>query len=102
VQLSPRGGFRLRVGHLLVWTLGCAVGFAAYRWLTPPWPMPTRTRALSGAYNLLMGVAFGTLLAGAGVLAYRRGRGDRSCPSCGIVMRSISTSRSIRSLKHVV
>jgi hypothetical protein len=81
MQPSPRGGPRLRVSHLLVWTLGCAVGFAAYRWLTPPGPMPTRTRVLSWAYDLLMGVAFGTLLAGVGVLAYRRGRGDRSYPS---------------------
>jgi hypothetical protein len=38
-------------------------------------------RILSGAYNLLMGVAFGTLLAGSGVLAYRRGQGNRSYPS---------------------
>ena len=81
MQPSPRDGPRLRISHLLVWTLGCAVGFAAYGWLTPPWPMPPKTQFLSGAYNLLMGVALGTLLAGAGVLAYRRGRGDRSYPS---------------------
>jgi hypothetical protein len=81
MQPSPRDGPRLRISHLLVWTLGCAVGFAAYGWLTPPWPMPPKTQFLSWAYNLLMGVALGTLLAGAGVLAYRRGRGDRSYPS---------------------
>ena len=57
------------------------VGFAAYRSLTPPWPMPATTRMLSGACNLLMGVALGTLLTGAGAVAYRRGRGDRSYPS---------------------
>jgi hypothetical protein len=38
-------------------------------------------RILSGTYNLLMGVAFGTLLAGSGVLAYYRGQGNRSYPS---------------------
>lgn len=43
--------------------------------------MPATTRMLSGAYNLLMGVALGTLLTGAGAVAYRRGRGDRSYPS---------------------
>jgi hypothetical protein len=42
--------------------------------------MPVKTRILSWAYNLAMGSAFGTMLAGTGVLAYRRLRGDRSYP----------------------
>jgi hypothetical protein len=37
-------------------------------------------RGLSVAYNLVMGVAFGTLLTAAGVLAYRWGRGTKSYP----------------------
>ena len=83
MEPSPSSGLRVRSSHLLVWTLGCAVGFATYRWLTPPWAWPAKSgmQILSAAYNLLMGVAFGTLLAGSGVLAYRRGQGNRSYPS---------------------
>ena len=64
----------------MVWVLGCALGFAAYRGMMPPWPMPVKIRALSWAYNLAMGAAFGTILTGAGVLVYRRLRGDMSYP----------------------
>lgn len=78
---SPGGGLRVSLRDLMVWTVGCALGFAAYRWIMPPWPMPPRTRGLSWAYNLLMGGALGTLVAGATTLAYRRSRGDRSYPS---------------------
>jgi hypothetical protein len=73
-------GHQLGVSHLMVWVLGCALGFAAYRGLMPPWPMPMKTRILSWAYNLAMGSAFGTILTGTGVLVYRRLRGDRSYP----------------------
>jgi hypothetical protein len=66
--------------HMMAWTLGCGLGFAAYRGLSPPWTMPAATRPLSWAYNLVMGAALGTILTGAGVLAYRRSRGDRSYP----------------------
>jgi hypothetical protein len=83
MQTLSGPGPRLRIGHLLVWILGCALGFAAYRELTPRGlmpPMPPRIRSLSVAYNLVMGVALGTLLTGVGVLAHRRGRGDMSYP----------------------
>lgn len=72
---------RLGLRHCLVWVLGCALGFAAYRGMMPPRFMPMmKIRVLSGAYNLSMGCAFGTMLMGTGVLAHRRLRGDASCP----------------------
>ncbi|AGA29961.1 hypothetical protein Sinac_5839 [Singulisphaera acidiphila DSM 18658] len=77
---SSRRGNQVGVRHLTAWVLGCALGFAAYRGLMPPWPMPVKTRILSGAYNLAMGSAFGTMLTGTGVLISRRLQGDQSYP----------------------
>ena len=77
---SSRRGNQLGLRHLMAWVLGCALGFAAYRGMMPPWPMPVKIRILSWAYNLAMGSAFGTILTGAGVLVYRRLRGDMSYP----------------------
>lgn len=77
---SSHRGNQVGVRHLAAWVFGCALGFAAYRGLMPPWPMPVKTRILSGAYNLAMGSAFGTILTGTGVLISRRLRGDRSYP----------------------
>ena len=70
---------RLRMGHLLIWVVGCALGFAAYRSITPlnVWPPIWRTIVMS--YSLAMGTAFGTILTGCGLLAYRRWRGGTSC-----------------------
>ena len=39
--------------------------------------MTDRTLVLRGAYNLVMGAALGTFLAGSAILSYRRWRGDR-------------------------
>src|SRR5689334_8091256 len=72
-------GSRLRVVHLLGWTLGCALGFAAYQGLTPR--LNLQVQSFGEAYNAVMGMAFGTILAGAGVLAHRRWRGDTTVPS---------------------
>jgi hypothetical protein len=72
---------RLRMGHLLVWVVGCAVGFAAYRSITPTRITNPRGLAIVTGYSLAMGTAFGTILTGCGLLAYRRWRGDTSCPS---------------------
>ena len=70
------------MGHLLIWVVGCAVGFAAYRSITPPLGIMTpRGRAIVTGYGIAMGTAFGTILTGCGLLAYRRWRGDTSCPS---------------------
>jgi hypothetical protein len=68
------------MGHLLIWVVGCAVGFAAYRSITPP-RMKPREWAIVTGYSLAMGTALGTILTGCGLLAYRRRRGDTSCPS---------------------
>ena len=74
---------RLRVGHLLIWIVGCAVGFAVYRSITPlRITNPTHLAIVTG-YNLAMGTAFGTILTGCSLLAYRRRHGDTSCPSLG-------------------
>ena len=73
---------RLRTGHLLLWIFGCAVGFAAYRSITPSRLITTpRSLVLVTGYDLAMGTAFGTILTGCGLLAYRRWRGDPSYPS---------------------
>jgi hypothetical protein len=71
---------RLLVSHLLAWTAGCALGFAAYRGLTPDNYKP-RFRSLALGYNLCMGMVLGTILTGCGLLACRRWRGDAFCPS---------------------
>jgi hypothetical protein len=67
------------MGHLLTWVVGCAVGFAAYRSITPRRLTP-RGLAIVTGYSLAMGTAFGTILTGCGLMAYRRRRGDTSYP----------------------
>jgi hypothetical protein len=79
-QATSRRGFQWSIGHLMAWTVGCALGFGAYGALSPPWQLPPKTFILGWAYNLTMGAAFGTILTGAGIMAYRRWRGDRSYP----------------------
>jgi hypothetical protein len=71
---------QLRLGHLLIWIVGCALGFAAYRELLTA-PFQPRFRPLVLGYNLGMGTTLGTILAGSGLLAFRRWRGDLSYPS---------------------
>ena len=69
---------RLTVAHLLLWTLGCALGFTAYRGLVFD-PNP-RFQAVFVGYNLAMGIAFGTILTGSGLLVWRRWQGNASYP----------------------
>jgi hypothetical protein len=68
---------------LLIWIVGCAVGFAAYRSIMPPRITKPVPLAIVTSYNLAMGTAFGTILTGCGLLAYRRRQGDTSYPSLG-------------------
>lgn len=82
METETRHEPRLRMGHLLIWIVGCAVGLAAYRSIAPPPDMLTPLRlAIEVAYNLAMGMVFGTLLTGCALLAYRRWRGDGGYPS---------------------
>jgi hypothetical protein len=66
---------------LLIWVVGCAVGFAAYRWITPPHIATSGGLRIVSGYSLVMGMAFGTILTGCGLLAHRRWQGDTSSPS---------------------
>jgi hypothetical protein len=69
------------MGHLLIWVVGCAVGLAEYRPMMLESIPSFRDRALLIGTSFVSGVATGTLLAGCGLLAYRRWRGDTTCPS---------------------
>lgn len=82
MQAEERRGPRVRMVHLMIWVVGCAVGFAAYRSITPPEYLrrPAALAIVTG-YNLAMGTAFGTILTGCTLLACRRWGGDRSYPS---------------------
>jgi hypothetical protein len=69
------------MGHLLLWVVGCAIGFAERRALTPT-DLPTdRDRMMVFGSNVVWGMALGTILTGCVLLAYRRWRGDTSYPS---------------------
>jgi hypothetical protein len=81
MKAESRRGPGLRMGHLLLWVVGCAVGFAERRALTPA-DLPTgRHRILLLSSNVLWGMALGTILTGCVLLAYRRWRGDTHYPS---------------------
>ncbi len=69
---------RFRVGHLQIWILGFALGFGAYQAIKPAFT--PRTYPLGLAYNLMMGVSFGTILSGGAILSARRWRGDPQTP----------------------
>ena len=71
---------RLRIAHLLGWTVASALGFAAYRGITPR-PAPGAPSVIIGVYDSVMGLALGTILTGVGVMAYRRWWGRMSYPS---------------------
>jgi hypothetical protein len=82
MQAEERRGPRVLMGHLLIWIVGCAVGFSAYRSITPsPADLTPSGLVIVTGYNLAMGTAFGTILTGCALLAYRRWRGDRAYPS---------------------
>lgn len=76
-------GPRLRMGHLLIWVVGCAIGFAEQRPIMRVLDSSAsdRDRVLAIGSSVVWGIAIGTILAGCGLLAYRRWRGDLSCPS---------------------
>lgn len=81
MQAETRIESQIRVGHLVTWIVGCAVGFAAYRSIAPP-PELLNPLGLSieMGYNLAMGMAFGTLLSGCALLAHRRWEGVNRDP----------------------
>jgi hypothetical protein len=81
MQATSGRGPRLRMGHLLIWIVGCAVGLAERRPMMVAYIPSFRDRVFVIGNSVVSGVAIGTLLAGCGVLAYRRWRGDASCPS---------------------
>jgi hypothetical protein len=64
----------LRLGTLVLWIGGCAVGFAFYAHLT--FRVQPQYRLLSLVYNLVMGTVMGTTLTGAAQLRARSARGD--------------------------
>ncbi len=74
-----------RIMHLVIWTAGCALGFAAYRGLLPWWLRMPSAKAkvipFMATYNLAMGMVLGTILAGVGILAARRWREGEGLPS---------------------
>jgi hypothetical protein len=72
---------RLRMGHLLIWIVGCAVGFAERRWIMVVNFPSSRHRVFVIGGSAVWAIAIGAVLAGCGLLAYRRWRGDTSCPS---------------------
>jgi hypothetical protein len=81
MQAGSRGEPRLRMGHLLLWVVGCAIGFAARRSLTPTNLATDRDRVMIFSSNIAWGMALGTNFTGCVLLAYRRWRGDTDYPS---------------------
>src|SRR6478752_2155733 len=69
----------LRIGHLVGWTAASALGFAAYRAITPALG-PASPRLLLGVYDSVMGLALGTTLTGVGIIALRRWRDGKPYP----------------------
>jgi hypothetical protein len=76
-----RRGPKLQVGHLLIWVVGCAIVLAERRSIMPLDLPTSRARVLVFGASVAMSMALGTMLAGCGLLAYRRWRGDPSYPS---------------------
>ena len=83
IVLEPvaRRPWQLSIADIATLTLGCALGFEAYRSITPRWAMvPGRARLLILVYNSGMSLAFGLIFAGVFALARRRKREDRQSP----------------------
>ena len=70
---------RLRIAHLLCWTVASAFGFAAYRGITPS--LAPGVYIGIGVYDSVMGLALGTILTGVSIMAYRRWRDGMPYPS---------------------
>jgi hypothetical protein len=81
MQGTARREPRLQMGHLLIWIVGCAVGFAERRSISPTGLPGYREQVIVFSSNVILGMAIGTILTGCGLLAYRRWRGDTSYPS---------------------
>lgn len=64
----------MRIVHTIGLVIGCALGFATYRGLTPP--LNAAFRSFGHSYDMVMGVALGLILNGGVTLAWRRWRGD--------------------------
>src|SRR4051794_5860188 len=64
MRATARREPRLRMGHLMIWVFGCAVGFAAYQSVTPRRSPALSSLILVSGYSLAMGTAFGTILTG--------------------------------------
>jgi hypothetical protein len=91
------------MGHLLIWIVGCAVGFAENRPMMLEKLSSTRDRALLIGISVVSGVATGTLLAGCGLPAYRRWHGDTSCPSRAghwLLIRALAIHAMIRAAHY--
>jgi hypothetical protein len=80
MQATARHRSGLQTGHLLLWVVGCAVGFAERRELMQA-NLPTDRYRVMLFSSMIWGIALGTILTGCILLAYRRWRGNRSYPS---------------------
>ncbi len=69
----------LRIAHLLWWTAASAMGFAAYDGITPKRFLRDRADFFV-VYDSVMGLVLGTILTGAGIMAYRRWCGGMPYP----------------------
>ncbi len=64
----------MRISHAIFMTIGCALGFTAYRGLAPQ--LNDAFRTFGQVYCVIMGVVIGTVLTGCTTLALRRRTGD--------------------------
>lgn len=95
---------RLRMGHLLLWIVGCAIGLAERRPTMLEHVSSTRDRAIIIGYSVVSGLAIGTILTGCGLMAYRRRRGDASYPSRAghwLLIRALVVHATILAANHV-
>jgi hypothetical protein len=74
-------GPRLRMGHLLLWIIGCAIGFAERRTIAAIDLPSYRDRVLVYGNSAVWAIALGSLFAGCSLMAYRRWRWGLAYPS---------------------
>jgi hypothetical protein len=95
-QIANGRGPRLRIGHLVFWIAGSALGFAAYHEFSPR-PERLGMALIVGMYNSVMGMALGTILTGVGIMAYRRWREGvsyRSLPGHWLLIFGVAAALS--------
>jgi hypothetical protein len=81
MQDTARRGPRLRMGHLLLWIVGCAIGFAERRPIAT-FDFPSyRGRLLVYGNSAVWAITLGSLVAGCSLIAYRRWRCGLEYPS---------------------